>query len=455
MAFNPKSPPHNAEAEASVLGGIIVDKENIYRAEEILRPDDFYITKNRLIYENLLAMRDAGIDFDLITLAERLRNVEVLESVGGEVYLAELVDQTPMLSNFRSYCAIVRDHAKLRGVVSAAESILDDCYGKHESVDDVISEAERKIFALAEGRSSEGFHPANEVIDETVEYIQEIKKHKGELIGISTGFDELDYKTSGLQKSDLIYIAARPSMGKTAFALNLAQHAVVKENKTVAIFSLEMSRPQLMQRMLCSEGLIDLSKLRTGELDPDEWQVLGDASMRLYNAPLFIDDSAGTGVPDIRSKSRRLKAEHGLDLIVIDYLQLMSSRGRNENRQNEISEMSRGLKALAREMDCPVICLSQLSRAPDARTDHHPVLADLRESGSIEQDADIVMFLYRDYYYDKENGNPNMAELDIAKQRNGPTGRMKLTWRPEFTRFMPFADEQFYGGAEPDGSGQQ
>ena len=309
--------------------------------------------------------------------------------------------------------------------------------------------AERQIFKVAEGQLKGDFADIHDVIMETINHIEEIRRNKGQLTGLSTGFSELDFKTSGLQKSDLVYIAARPSMGKTAFALNLAQHAAVKDGARVAIFSLEMSKTQLMQRMLCSEGLIDLSKVRTGELDDEEWQVLADASVRLYGTHILIDDTAGQTLADIRSKSRRVKAEQGLDLVLIDYLQLMSGRGHSENRQNEISEISRGLKSLARELQCPIVCLSQLSRAPDGRPDHHPMLADLRESGSIEQDADVVMFLYREYYYDKENANPNMAELDIAKQRNGPTGRINLTWRPEFTRFMDWADDGTYQDPGP------
>ena len=264
--------------------------------------------------------------------------------------------------------------------------------------------------------------------------IETIQQNQGNLTGLTTGFSELDLYTSGLQRSDLIFVAARPSMGKTAFALNLAQNAALKENAAVAIFSLEMSKAQLVQRMLCAESLVDSNKIRTGELSPEDWESISLGYSHLYNTNIFIDDTPGVTLSEVRSKCHRLKTEKGLDLILIDYLQLMSGRGKAENRQNEISEISRGLKGLAREMDCPLICLSQLSRAPDARTDHHPMLADLRESGSIEQDADVVMFLYRDYYYNKES-EPHIAELDIAKQRNGPTGRLKLAWLPEYTKF--------------------
>ncbi len=450
--MNPNKLPHNLEAEASVLGGIILNASKLTVAEEHLAPDDFYSKKNQVIYENLIAMREGGQAIDVVTLAERLTNTGVLKEIGGAVYLAELVDKVPMLSNFEDYCVIVQDQALLRRLVNTTMGILDECYGEYENVADVVESAERQIFKVAEGQMRGDFADIHDVILETIDHIESIRKNKGQLTGLSTGFSELDFKTSGLQKSDLVYIAARPSMGKTAFALNLAQHAATRENASVAIFSLEMSKTQLMQRMLCAEGLIDLSKVRTGELDEEEWQVLADASMRLYGTKIHIDDTAGQTIADIRSKSRRLKAEAGLDMVLIDYLQLMSGRGRSENRQNEISEISRGLKALARELNCPIVCLSQLSRAPDGRPDHHPMLADLRESGSIEQDADVVMFLYRDYYYDKENANPNMAELDIAKQRNGPTGRIQLTWRPEFTRFMDWADDSRYQDPGPAGS---
>ncbi|EFV01100.1 replicative DNA helicase [Pseudoramibacter alactolyticus ATCC 23263] len=449
MPTNPRQLPHSAEAEASVLGGLIMNAEKLMVAEEHLRAEDFYDPRNQQIYQNILAMREAGQPLDLVTLTQRLTDVDLIEKIGGPAYLAALVQQVPMLSNFENYCVIVQDQALLRRLVQASSDILDDCYGEYESVADVVEAAERKIFQVGEGQIKGDFAAIGDVVGETIQHIEEVRTHRGETTGLATGFKELDFKTSGLQKSDLIYVAARPSMGKTAFALNLAQHAAVKEKASVAIFSLEMSRTQLVQRMLCSEGLIDLSKVRTGTMDNEEWRVMADAAGRLYGTKIKIDDTGGQSLADIRSKARRLKAESGLDLVLIDYLQLMTGRRGVENRQNEISEISRGLKALARELDCPIVCLSQLSRAPDGRPDHHPMLADLRESGSIEQDADIVLFLYRAYYYDKENSNPNMAELDVAKQRNGPTGRINLTWRSEFTRFMDWADESTYSDPGP------
>lgn len=450
MPANPRELPHNADAEASVIGGLIMNTENLSVADEHLRADDFYDPRNRAIYAAMIAMQKEGKPIDLVTLTEQLNNTDVMKKIGGPGYLAQVVEQVPLMSNFEHYCIIVRDQARLRRLVQTASSILDDCYGEFDNVSDVIEEAEKKIFQVGEDQIVGDFADIHTAIEETVKYIENVQSHQGELTGISTGFSELDFRTSGLQKSDLIYVAARPSMGKTAFALNIAQNAAVKEGKTVAIFSLEMSRTQLLQRMLCSEGLIDLSKVRMGTLDDEEWEVLVDAATRLYGTNIMIDDTGGQTLQDIRSKTRKLKAQQALDLVVIDYLQLMSGGTRHaENRQNEVSEISRGLKALARELDCPIVCLSQLSRAPDGRPDHHPMLSDLRESGSIEQDADIVMFLYRDYYYDKENGNPNMAELDIAKQRNGPTGRINLTWRPEFTRFMDWADDKAYPDPGP------
>lgn len=445
----PKQPPHDLEAEASVIGGIMNHPDRLTIAEETLRTEDFYSQANQTIYQNIIAMSLEGDPIDLLSVKNRLENADVLDKVGGAGYLAEIYDKSPMSDSYRKHCEIVRDRAMLRRLVDAATGIIDDCYGEFESINDVVERAEQKIFHVAEGQIQGDFQLAEDIVPETIQYIDSIYKNKGKLIGLSTGFRELDDRTSGLQKSDLIYIAARPSMGKTAFALNIAQHAAVRENAAVAIFSLEMSRLQLMQRMLCSEGLIDLSKVRKGELDVEDWEVLGDAAERITTKKIYIDDTAGQTIADIRAKSRRLKAERGLDLLVIDYLQLMTGSRRAENRQNEISEISRGLKALARELDCPIVCLSQLSRAPDGRPDHHPMLADLRESGSIEQDADIVMFLYREYYYDKENGNPNMAELDIAKQRNGPTGKINLTWRPEFVRFMDWADDKQYPDPAP------
>lgn len=434
--INPNKPPQNPEAEASVLGAILHDSDRIYKAEEYLHPEDFYIKKNQIIYENMLALRDLGETIDILTLAARLKNQQVYEEIGGSDYLSELITAAPMLSNYVSYCKLVRDTAMLRHLVDTAMQILDSCYGEYDQVSDLIEEAERKIFSVGQGQFHGDFTHASKIVLETLSQIRDRMDNKGKLTGLSTGFSLLDFYTSGLQRSDLIYLAARPSMGKTAFALNIAGHVALRENANVAIFSLEMSNTQLMQRMVCSEACVDLTKVRQGDLSPQEWMSLSDAASRLHNSGIYIDDTGAASISDVRAKTRRLKAEHGLDLILIDYLQLMSSKRHSENRQVEISEMSRGLKALARELDCPIICLSQLSRAPDSRPDHHPQLADLRESGSIEQDADIVMFLYREHYYTPDDEeNINNAELMVAKQRNGPTGKIELAWRPEWTKF--------------------
>lgn len=442
--INPNKPPQNLEAEASVLGAILIDSNRLYKAEEYLSPEDFYLKKNRIIFENLIALRDNQEAIDVLTLSERLKRQQIFDEIGGVTYLTDLVSEIPLLSNYEGYCRIVRDTALLRRLVNTAMDILNDCYGEYEQVSDLIEAAERKIFHVGQEQISGDFSKASEIISETLQNIRDRVENKGKLTGISSGFNMLDYYTSGLQRSDLIYVAARPSMGKTAFALNIAGHAALKCNATVAIFSLEMSKSQLMQRLICAEACVDLSKIRKGSLNSQEWSDISNASARLYNSKIFIDDTGAANLSDIRSKTRRLKAEHGLDMILIDYLQLMSSKRRSENRQVEISEISRGLKALARELDCPVICLSQLSRAPDSRPDHHPVLADLRESGSIEQDADIVLFLYREHYYSPDDeSNVNQAELLVAKQRNGPTGKIDLAWRPEWTKFTNAAGKTY------------
>lgn len=432
--INPKTPPHNLEAEQSVLGAILMEESNIARAEEIIAPDDFYSTANARIFECMLALHDERHAIDTVTLIEMLRKRGILEEIGGMTYIANLVDQVPMYTNYEEYCHIVQEKAVIRNLIDTATEILNESYGQYDNVESVIESAEQGIFRVSQGKKRGDFEPISETLGDTLTQIEAIQQNKGQLTGLTTGFAELDIYTSGLQRSDLIFVAARPSMGKTAFALNLAQNAAMKENASVAIFSLEMSKSQLVQRMLCAEALVDSNKIRTGELSPEDWESISMGYSHLFNTSIYIDDTPGVTLSEVRSKCRRLKTEKGLNLILIDYLQLMSGRGKSENRQNEISEISRGLKSLAREMDCPLICLSQLSRAPDARTDHHPMLADLRESGSIEQDADVVMFLYRDYYYNKES-EPHIAELDIAKQRNGPTGRLKLAWLPEYTKF--------------------
>lgn len=438
---NPKVPPHNLEAEQCVLGAILIEEKNIGQAEEILRADDFYTAAHVRIFECMQLLHEAHKPIDVVTLSNILKDKGVLAEVGGGAYLAKLIEQVPMYNNLEEYANIVKEKSVLRSLISAATDILNDSYGEYDHLEGVIERAEQGIFNVAQGKTRGDFETIQNTLGETLMHIETIQENKGSLTGLATGFTQLDLYTSGLQKSDLIFVAARPSMGKTAFALNLAQHAALKEKASVAIFSLEMSKAQLVQRMLCAEAMVDSNRIRTGDLTEEDWESISFAYSRLFETKIVIDDTPGITLAEMRSKCRRLKTEKGLDMILIDYLQLMSGSGRSENRQNEVSEISRGLKGLAREMECPIICLSQLSRAPEARTDHHPMMSDLRESGSIEQDADIVMFLYREHYYDKENGNPNIAELDVAKQRNGPTGRIKLAWLPEYTRFNDLAPD--------------
>ncbi|WKY49273.1 replicative DNA helicase [Eubacteriaceae bacterium ES3] len=444
-----KVPPHNLEAEQSVLGAILMEESNIAKAEEILSPNDFYRSAHREIYEAMLALSNERKPIDTVTLLNALRNKGVLEEIGGPAYLSELVDMVPIHTNYLEYCEIVHEKAVVRRLIFTASNILEESYGQYGNIGDLIDRAEQEIFRVSQGRRTGDFQSIQETLGVTLSQIEAIEKNKGKLTGVDTGFTELNLMTAGLQPSDLIIVAARPSMGKTAFALNIAQNAAVKDKKSVAIFSLEMSKEQLVQRMLCAASLVDSNNVRTGNLSKEDWERMAVGYNTLFGASVFIDDTPGITISDLRSKCRRLKTEKALDLIMIDYLQLMSGGGKSENRQNEISEMSRGLKALAREMEAPVIALSQLSRAPDARTDHHPVMSDLRESGSIEQDADVIMLLYRESYYDDNPELKNIAEVNIAKQRNGPTGAIKLAWIPEYTKFNDLAvgfEEEDYGG---------
>lgn len=446
--MNPKVPPHNIEAEQSVLGAILMDESNIARAEELLSPHDFYRGAHKEIYEAMLDLHNERKPIDTVTLINSLRNRGVLEKIGGIGYLSELIEMVPINRNYLEYCQIVHEKAVIRNLIHTATQILEDSYGQYDNIGDVIDRAEQEIFKVSQGRRTGDFQSIQETLATTLAQIEAIESKKGKLTGIETGFTELNHITSGLQPSDLIIVAARPSMGKTAFALNIAQNAAIKDNRSVAIFSLEMSKEQLVQRMLCAASLVDSNNVRTGNLSKEDWERMVVGYNTLYGASIFIDDTPGITVSEVRSKCRRLKTEKALDLIVIDYLQLMSGGSRSENRQNEISEMSRGLKALAREMEAPVIALSQLSRAPDARTDHHPVMSDLRESGSIEQDADVIMLLYREFYYDKNPELKNLSEVIIAKQRNGPTGTVRLAWIPEYTKFNDLAvgyNEDDYG----------
>ncbi|MCF6462818.1 replicative DNA helicase [Clostridium sp. Cult1] len=431
-----KIPPHSLEAEQSVLGAMILNKEAINTAIEQLHPDDFYKEANKEIFQAIIELFNRNEPVDIITLSEELRKRGTLESLGGVTYLAELSGGVAITSNVKYYCDIVEEKSILRRLIKSCDDIMAKSYEGSEEVNSIIEEAEKNIFDITQGRHREGFAPIKQVLLDSFTKIEEMAAHQGELTGLTTGFIDIDQKLSGMQSSDLILLAARPSMGKTALGINIATNSAIKADASVAIFSLEMSKEQLVQRMISSVSHVDLQKIISGKLDEDEWIRIIDAMGPLSQAKIFIDDTAGISLTEMKAKCRRLKIEKGLDLVVIDYLQLMQSDGRQENRQQEISAISRGLKALAKEMDCPVIALSQLSRAPELRSDHRPILSDLRESGAIEQDADVVLFLYRDEYYHEDSDKKNIGEVIIAKHRNGPTGIVELVWKKEFTKFL-------------------
>ncbi len=429
-------PPHSIEAEQSVLGALLLDKEAINTAVEHLKSDDFYKEANREIYEAVLVLNNRNEPVDLITLSEELKRRDTLESIGGITYLANLSSSIATTANTKYYCDIVEEKSILRRLIGSSNEIMGLAYDNSESVNVIIEKAEKNIFDITQGAHRRGFFPINEVLLTSFAQIEERAANKGQLTGITTGYADLDLKLSGLQKSDLVLLAARPSMGKTALGVNIATNASLKDNAKVALFSLEMSKEQLVQRIISSTAHVDLQKIISGNLVDDEWIQIVNAMAPLSKMDIYIDDTAGISMMEMKAKCRRLKIEKGLDMIVVDYLQLMQMDGRAENRQQEISAISRGLKGLAKEMECPVLAISQLSRAPELRSDHRPILSDLRESGAIEQDADVVMFLYRDEYYDKESEKKSIAELIIAKHRNGPTGQIELVFKQEYTKFL-------------------
>lgn len=429
-----RSLPQSIEAEQSVLGSMITDKNAVVEAIEKLEENDFYRDGHKVIFKTISEMFKDDMPVDLVTLLERLKATEKLEKAGGVTYVSELSSSLLTTINLSAYIKIVKEKSILRKLIKASTSIIEDSYNKQGEVEEVLEGAEKKIFDIAEKRTTSDFEPLNVVLERGFLEIERLFNNKGEITGVGSGFVDLDAKTSGFQKGDMVLIAARPSMGKTTFALNIAEHAALREGKSVVVFSLEMSKEQLAYKLLCSEANVDMLKLRTGALDDKDWENIARATGPLSKAKIYIDDTAGVTVMEMRSKCRRLKLEYGIDLIVIDYLQLMSGSS-NESRQQEVSEISRSIKALAKEMECPVIALSQLSRAPEQRADHRPMLSDLRESGSIEQDADLVMFLYRDEYYNKETEDTNIAECIIAKQRNGPVGTVKLAWLGQYSKF--------------------
>ena len=429
-------PPHSEDAERSVLGSMMVDKNALFDVLEILSPDDFYTQKHREIFDAAQDLNRKFVNVDIVTVSEELRKRGTLELVGGPSYVASLAADVPAVSNAESYAEIIREKSMLRQLIRASSSILDDSYDARLDAEDVLASAEREILGISKLTQKRDYINLKEVLWQNLDELDALSDAEGNLTGITTGFADLDARTSGLQKSDLIIVAARPSMGKTSFALNIAQNAALKGGGNVMIFSLEMSASQIGQRLLSMDARIELSELRRGNLTRSDWEDLNLSVDRLSGSGIFIDDTPGISITEMKSKCRRLRAERSLDLIVIDYLQLMSIKGYSEGRQLEVSTLSRMLKQLAREMNCPVVVLSQLSRAVEQRQDHRPQLSDLRESGAIEQDADVVMFLYRDEYYNPETTEkPNIAEIIIAKQRNGPTGSVELAWLGKYTKF--------------------
>ncbi|MBE6048808.1 MAG: replicative DNA helicase [Clostridium sp.] len=429
-----RSLPQSIEAEQSVIGSMIIDKSAIVQVAEKLEENDFYRDGHKIIFKAIFEMFKNDIAVDLITLLEYLKSNDLLEKAGGVTYITEVSSSVLTIANLSSYIKIVEEKSTLRKLIKASTSIIEDSYNKQGEVENVLDKAEKKIFDIAEKRTSSDFEPLNVVLERGFLEIERLFNNRGEITGVGSGIKDLDAKTSGFQKGDMVLIAARPSMGKTTFALNIAENAALREGKSVVIFSLEMSKEQLAYKLLCSEANVDMLKLRTGTLEDQDWENIARATGPLSKAKIYIDDTAGVSVMEMRSKCRKLKMEYGIDLILIDYLQLMSGSS-SENRQQEVSEISRSIKALAKEMQCPVIALSQLSRAPEQRADHRPMLSDLRESGSIEQDADVVMFLYRDEYYNKESEDRGIAECIIAKQRNGPVGTVKMAWLGQFSKF--------------------
>ncbi|KZL93044.1 replicative DNA helicase [Clostridium magnum] len=430
-----RSMPHSIEAEQSVIGSMLIDKTSIAEAMEVLKTEDFYKDAHKLIFNSILELYQKDIAVDIITLTENLKAKDKLDSAGGITYISELGGSVVSTANIQSYIKIVKDKSILRRLIKSSTKIIEESYNNQDDVLKAMDLAEKEIFNISNNRTTSEFEPMNAVLERGFLEIERLFNNKGQTTGVPSGFRELDAKTSGFQRGDMVLIAARPSMGKTTFALNIAENAALRSGKSIAIFSLEMSKEQLAYKLLCSQAHVDMLRLRTGNLDDKDWENIAKASGPLAAAKIFIDDTAGITVMEMRSKCRRLKIEHGIDMILIDYLQLMSGGKGNESRQQEVSEISRSIKALAKEMQCPVIALSQLSRAPEQRTDHRPMLSDLRESGSIEQDADLVMFLYRDEYYDKETEEKNVGECIIAKQRNGPTGTVKLAWLGQFSKF--------------------
>lgn len=433
-----KIPPNDTMAEQAVLGSMLVDKEAVVKAIEMLKADDFYRNDNKEIYISMLDLYGRGEPIDFLTVKENLKFRGVLEKVGSDTYLSNLIDSVPTTSNIEAYVKIVEEKATLRALIKAANDVIAYGYAETEEVDKIIDMTEKRIFDVLQNRNSKGYSSIKDILVDAFDVIEKLYKKKSAVSGIESGFKDLDLKTSGLNNSDLIIVAARPAMGKSAFALNIATSVAAKQKVPVMLFSLEMSKEQMVNRILWAEAEIDSMKVRTGKLDSNDWVRLGKASGNLADVEIYIDDTPGLTSAELRAKCRKAKLEKGIGLVVIDYLQLMESKGRNDSRQQEISEISRSMKILAKELNIPVIALSQLSRTPETRNDHRPILSDLRESGAIEQDADIVMFLYRDDYYNPDTEKKNVAEIIIAKNRQGATGTVELAWIPQYTKFANY-----------------
>lgn len=429
-------PPHDIEAEQAIIGSMLTDKDAVIAAVEVLQEQDFYREDNKIIYSAILNLYNRAEPIDIITLKSELKSMGKFEAVGGLEYIVQLPDKVPTTSNVEQYIKIVEEKSMLRALIKTADELITLGYDPTQEVEQVIDIAEKKIFQVMQKKNQKGYSSIKDILVDTFTQLEQLYNQKESITGVPTGFVDLDYRTSGLHNSDLILVAARPAMGKSAFALNIATNAAVRAKVPVAIFSLEMSKEQMTNRILCSEAMVDSAKVRTGKIDDDEWAKLAATSGELSEASIYIDDTPGISIMEIRAKCRKMKLEKNIGLVVIDYLQLVQgSNKKGGSREQEIAEISRSLKILAKEIDVPVIALSQLSRAPEQRIDHRPMLSDLRESGSIEQDADIVMFLYRDDYYNEDTEKKNIAEVIIAKHRSGATGTVELLWLANYTKF--------------------
>ena len=430
-------PPHNVEAERAVIGAMMLNADAIMVCSELLTSDEFYQQQYGIIFDALVEMYKDGVGADLVTLQNKLREKEVTPELYSVEYLGELLASVPTSANVKFYAEIVHEKAVLRRLIRVSEQVTKDCYMDSQPLEDILEDTEKSVFDVIQQRGGSEFEPIRDVVLRTLDSIEKAAKQKGNITGLETGFRDLDAKTAGLQKSDLILIAARPAMGKTAFVLNIAEYVALHSNSTIALSSLEMSKEQLVKRMLAMNSMVDSQKIRTGDLEDDDWDKLVGSVRKIGNSNLVIDDTSGITASELRSKCRKLKIEQGLDLVIIDYLQLMTGAGKrkSDSRQQEISDISRSLKVMARELNVPVIALSQLSRAVESRPDKRPMLSDLRESGAIEQDADIVMFIYRDEYYNPDSEKKGVAEVIVAKQRSGPTGPVELAWLSQYTKF--------------------